>query len=130
MGGRQPTERVELKCEHLLSGGRRLPQPAGGNLDVLILDCVDDVARRDFEVGELFWFQPDPHGVVAAAENLDLTDARDAIERIDDVNARVVGEEGLVERLVWRNEIDGEQERRRLLADDNAGALGDVRQLR
>src|SRR5205823_12094015 len=50
---------------------------------ILRLDCVDDLRDGDCQFGELIWLDPEPHGVLACSEYLDLTNAGRAGDGID-----------------------------------------------
>ena len=49
---------------------RRRADHPGRDLDVLLSDGVDDVGRGETAGRDLARIEPDPHGIVAAAEDL------------------------------------------------------------
>ena len=72
------------------SGDGRLADLAGGDLHVLLADRVDDVLRRQAAGLELLRVEPDPHAVVAGAEDVDVADAVDAAQLVADAQRGVV----------------------------------------
>ena len=87
----------------LLSGGDRFSAHFSGWVHcILRLDCVDDLRDGDCQFGELIWLDPEPHGVLACSEYLDLTNAGGAGDGIDQVDIRVIGKELRVVAAVRR----------------------------
>ncbi len=76
----------------LLLIGRGLADLACGNFDVLLAECVDDVRGGEAACSQLVGIEPDAHGVLAFAEDDDVTDARDALKGIFDVDVDVVAD--------------------------------------
>ena len=103
--------------ERLFNGraGRRLPEAADSELLVLVGDGFLHVARRDAQLRHAIGLQPDPHRVVGRAEDGRLIGARNALQRIEHVNVRVVGDVGRVVAVARRIDRDHHHERRRLL---------------
>ena len=64
---------------------------------VLRPDGGDDLGDGDVQRGEAVGLHPDAHGVLARAEDADAADARDAGERLVEVDVGVVRQEGGVE---------------------------------
>ncbi|MGY4506005.1 hypothetical protein ACVWYH_009962 [Bradyrhizobium sp. GM24.11] len=92
---------------------------AGGSLDVLRLDRLDDVACGQPVLGRLLRIDPDPHRIVAGTIELDVTDAVDPRQAVFDVEHRVVAQIRHVVAVVRRQEMhDHGQVGRRLLGDD------------
>src|SRR4029453_826943 len=60
---------------------------------VLGLQRADDLAHGDIELPQGVGIEPEPDGVLARAENLDLADAGDARQRVVEVHVRVDAEE-------------------------------------
>ncbi len=58
----------ELICRS--GGGWRCTDLASSDLHVLFANHVDDVGGRQPSLPQFFWIQPDPHAVVAGAEDL------------------------------------------------------------
>ena len=69
--------------------------------------------------------EPEAHGVLALAEDDDIADAGDALEGVGDIDVEVVGDEGLRERVVGRDEAGGEDEVGVGLGDGDAGVVDD-----
>ncbi len=97
--------------ELLTSGDRLAADLAGWVYGVLRLQGSADLRDGDAELGELVGLDPDAQGVLAGAEDLDAGDALDAGDFVDQVDVRVVGEEGAVVGGVRRR--DGQQHQRR-----------------
>ena len=94
-----------------LSGRRRLAaERARGIHDVLRRDRVHEVGHREAQLRDRVGRDPDAHGVVRRAEDLDLADPGHAGELVLDVDHDVVRQEVLVPRLVRR--VDREDEQR------------------
>ena len=66
---------VDRELEIEAFDARRGADDAGGGLHVLGADFVDDVARRQAVFGHLLRVEPDAHGIIARAEQLDVADA-------------------------------------------------------
>ncbi len=94
-----------------LAGGNRLrPDLAGGIHGVLLLDGLDDFGNGDVALGENIGVDPEPHRILARAEDGHAGDAVGAGERIVEVDVGVVGEEDVVVGVIGR--IEGEKEHR------------------
>ena len=78
---------------------------AGGGLDVLRLDRLDDVARGQPVLGGLLRIDPDPHRIVAGAVELDVADAVDPRQPVLDVEHRVVAQIRHVVAAVRRQQM-------------------------
>ena len=98
----QPAEGVDLHFEGGAGRRRRLADLAGGDLDVLLGDRVLHVDRGDAEIGELVGIEPDAHRIAALAEDLDVADARQALQRIDDLQIGVIAERDRIDGMVRR----------------------------
>ena len=66
--------------EELVDVGRRVADGAGGDLDVLLAQRGHDVAGRDLAGGELLRVEPQPHRVLALAEDDHVADAGHALQ--------------------------------------------------
>ena len=86
--------------------------------------------RRQPEARHAVGVEPHRHAVVGRREQRDVADAGDALELVDDVDGRVVGEKELVVAAVRRRQRDDLQQRRRLLLDADALRLDLGGQLR
>ncbi len=94
----------------LLALRRRLGPEAPRRVDgALLLHRVEDVRHRQAEAREAIRLDPDAHGVVGRAVVLDLSDARDAEDRVVDVDRRVVAEEERVVGALRRVEGDDQE---------------------
>ena len=92
----------------------------GSRLDVLRLEGGDDVVRRQGEIRHAVAIEPHPHAVVGRGQQRHVADAADALERIDDVDGRVVAQKKLIVAAVRRRQGNDLQDRRRLLLDLDA----------
>ena len=67
----------------VLPGRNRFGANLTGGIDrVLHIDGIDDVADGDVELGEPVRLDPEPHRILAGAENLDTADSGDARDLI------------------------------------------------
>ena len=126
----KPAGGVDLKFERRSGRRRRLADLAGGDLDVLLGDGALDVDRGHAEVGELVGVEPDAHRIAPLAEDLDVADAGQALQLIDDLQVGVVRQRDLIDRMIGRGQIDDENEVRVLLLDRHAALIDDRRQRR
>ena len=110
--------------------GRRLAEAPHRELLVLVGDRPLHVPRRDAELRHAIGLEPDTHRVVRRAEDSRLIRAGNALERIEHVDIRVVGDIGRVVAVARRIDRDHHHERRRLLLHLNALRLHRRRQLR
>ncbi len=128
LGVTQSPGGVDLHFERGAFRCRRLPDLAGGDLDVLFRDGLLDVDRGDPELGELVRIEPDPHRITPLAENLDVAHARHALQGIDHLQIGVVAQRHRIDRAVRRDQIHDQHEIRILLLDDDAALIDDRRQ--
>ena len=92
--GDRQTALSEHGIGELLARGSRLAANLTGRIhSVLRLYRVDDVRDRDAELRQLVRLYPEPHGILARAKDLRLTDAVQARDRIVEVDIGVVGQE-------------------------------------
>ena len=77
-------------------GHRRLAEPAGGHLHVLLLDGRDHVAGGHLQGGQPLRIEPDAHAVIARAQELHVAHALDARQGVLDVQGGVVAQVELV----------------------------------
>ncbi len=123
--------RSQRNLELNAGGRRRRSGAARGDLHVLLAHRVDHVGRREPERGEPLGIEPDAHRIAPLAEDVDVADAGHALERIEHVDQREVGEEERVARAVRREQIGHQRELGRLLAHGDAepaNLLGQARQ--
>ena len=86
-------------------GSRLLADGAGGDLNILLANGVDDVTRSQSACGSLVRIDPDPHGIVAAAEELNLADTLQTAEFVLHIERGVVSEVDLVVAIIGRQEM-------------------------
>ena len=88
---RDQTARYAQRLSHLLIFWcGRAADLAGGWLDVLLFDCIDNVGRHQTKLGHHVRFEPDAHAIVGTTEKVDLRDSGDAQQLIAQVDAAVV----------------------------------------
>jgi hypothetical protein len=126
----EPARGVDLKLERRPGRRRRRADLAGGDLDVLLGDGVLNVERGHAEVGELVGVEPDAHRIAPFAEDLDVADAGQSLQLIDDLQIGVIRQRDLIDRTIGRGQIDDENEVRVLLLDRHAALIDDRRQRR
>src|SRR5215467_13130409 len=63
---------------------------ARGRLKVLFFDRADNVGGNEAELGHHVRLKPHAHAIVGAAEEIDLSDSRDAQQLIAQVDAAVI----------------------------------------
>ena len=80
----------ELKIDTLKA--RRGTDEAAGRLHVLAADLAHHIARRQATLGDLLRIEPDPHRIIAPAEQLHLPDAVEPRQSILDVEHRVIAQ--------------------------------------
>src|SRR5215831_4916903 len=112
LGGRQATLRLNVELKLLVFADRACPNAPDGRLNILGLDCGNDVGRRQLQVIQPLRVEPDPHGIVERPEDARLPDARQSRQHVHDVDDRVVGDEQRVLLPVVAIEREELQDRR------------------
>ena len=127
----QPALHIQrvLKGRALL-GQRRSADDPCSYLDVLLFDCVDDVARGHASYRELVGIEPQAHRIVAYAEDRDVADSRQPGDLILQFQRDVVTEEQRVVRSVGRIERDRQGDVGRRLLDRDTQLLNFCGKLR
>ena len=108
----QSSLRAHGISEFLSAWNRFAADLAGGIHRVLLLHCGDDVGHSDAELRELVRLDPQPHSVLASAENLHIANSRHACQWIEEINVAVIGEKGSVVAAFGRIKRDQHQWRR------------------
>ena len=96
----QAARRIHLHLEWRASRGGRLADLAGGHLHVLLCNSVLYVDGSDAEIGELVRIEPDAHRIAPFTEDLDVADARQTLQRIDDLQIGVIAQRHRIDRPV------------------------------
>ncbi len=127
-------DQAALGLDLHLAGGRRLVEGrgagvAGGDLDVVAAQGVDDVVHGQVARGGLVRVDPDPDGVVAGRAHGHVAHPLHAQQRLLDLQGDVVGHVLLAQRAVRRVHVHRHQDVRRTLAHGYAGLLHLGRQL-
>ena len=121
--GLQPSLRVDGELQVEPGFARRGADHAGRRLHVLRPDLAHHVGGRQATLGDLLRIEPDPHRIVAGAEQLNLADALDARQPVLDVEHGVVAQVGHVVAAVRRQQMHHHgQVRRALDGGDPEGA--------
>ena len=129
LGLGQPALGLDVELE-LGVAARLGADAADGRLDVLALQRLGDVVRRQAECRHPVGADPDPHAVVERAEQIRVTDTRDPLDAVQHVDRGVVAEEQRVVALVRRVDRQHLQDGGRLLLDRDAlppDVLGQLR---
>ena len=107
---RRHTARRDHRRGELRAGdGRVARETPGGNLNVLLLHRGQNVLRRHIVTAEFVRFEPNAHPVLTA-EDLDITDAVDAPERLFQRRFDEVAQVAFVHRTVFAVERNDEEE--------------------
>src|ERR1700678_1392426 len=114
--------------ELLFRIGGLLTELPRGDFNVLLGECVGHIEGGKTACGETCGIEPEPHRVLAFAEDDNRADAGNAFERIADIDIDVVRYEGGRERFVRRDEAGGEDKVRVGLGDGDAGVVNDPSQ--
>ena len=119
-GEAQPALRLQVHLEGAGSvGPRRLADGAGGDLGIGPAQRLHHVARRQAARRHPVGIQPDPHGIVARAEDLRVADALQPRQPVLDRQGGEVGDVLLAAAAVGRDQVhDHQQVGRGLLHGD------------
>ena len=128
--GLQAALRVDGELEIEARHARRGTDHAGRRLDVLRPDRAHDVAGRQPALGDLLRIEPDPHRIVAGAEQLHVADALDARQPVLDVEHGVVAQIRHVVAVVRRQQMHDHGQVGRALDGGDAEAPDLLRQPR
>ena len=126
----QPPLRVDRQLERRVGRARRRAEHAGRDLDVLFANRADDVGGGELPRRQLVRIDPDPHAVLAGAEDLHAADARDLGELVLHLEVGEVRQIEHVVAVVRRDEMRDQQEVGRRLLRRHADALDVGRQAR
>ena len=92
----QPALGAQGELEVLAAGDGRLADPPGRHLHVLLVQDIDDVVDRKIPRLELVWIEPDPHAVVALAEDRQIANALQLGDAVLELDRGVVAHVELV----------------------------------
>ncbi len=115
LGRAQAALRVDQREKVAAVRHRLGAELAGRDLDVLLADRAHDVTGGQAARSDLVRIQPDPHGVVAAAEDLRVADAGNPRQLVLHVQAHVVAQVERVVLAVRRHQVHHHEEDGRLL---------------
>ena len=112
----------------LAGPGRRGADLSRGHLHVLLAQRLHDFVGGNVPAGETIRIEPQPHGVLAIAEDLHARHSGDALDLVLDEPIDVVAEEQRVVLVVVREHRGGEHDVVAALGHRNADGLDLVRQ--
>ena len=128
LDGGEASLRAQREVELLIGRGRRRAGSARGDLHVLLAHRRDHVRGRQPELGQPLGIQPDAHRVAPLAEDPDVADPGQPLQRVENVDQRVVRDEERVTRAVRREQVRHQGELGRHLAHRDAEAPHLLRQ--
>ncbi len=128
LGSYQASQSVDRHVECLIGADRRLADPARRHIEILAADGVRDIVGTHAQSRHLLRIQPDPHAVVALAEDDDVRDALQTQQLIADVDRGVVADIEVVVAAVGRDEVHDHQNVGRPLANRDSLILHRRRQ--
>ena len=106
---------LDIQLKGAEARGRRLIEDARGDLDILRLERRDDLAGGQVARRDLVGIEPDPHRIIARAEDPHVADAVEPRQHVLHLKRRVVRDVELVARPVGRTEVDHHQHVGRVL---------------
>ena len=92
--GYEPALRGDGIGEFLAVRGRRAAHETGGIGGVLRIDGADDIIDRQVEFCQLVRLDPEAHGILAGTEDIDVGNALQLGDLIDEIDVGVIGKEG------------------------------------
>ena len=96
----QPAERGHRHLKVDLAGGGLLAELPRGDLHVLLAEGSDDIRRRQAAGGQGVGIEPDPHRVVAGAQEGDVPDAVEPRQGVPHLDQGVVAQVEQIEAAV------------------------------
>ena len=91
--GRQPTFGLQVELQLLVVRDRAGADAADRRLDILRLNCVDDIAGGQIEAGQLIDLHPRAHRVILGPPQKRVAHPRSAFDWVEQVDCNVVGQE-------------------------------------
>ncbi len=126
----QATLGLDVELVQLVVSHRLRADASHGGLDVLSLEGIDDIVRRNPQACQPVALDPDAHAVLQAAKQERIADPGDPLDVVEDIDRRVVVEEQrVVGAFFLRIEVDDLQQRRGFLLHIDAGPRDFLRQL-
>ena len=125
----EPRHDVDGVLKLLVLWRRRHADLARCDLLALLSDDPDDVLRHKTERVQFLRIHPDPHRVLSGAHHVDVADAWQTSQLVDEVDCRVVPQIESVVPTVRRVERDKFQDRRGFRANRHTLRLHRLRQL-
>jgi hypothetical protein len=108
----------------LLAGNRGLGADlSGGDFDVLLLESIDHIVGGEAAAGHADGIEPETHGVFALAEDEDVGNAGNALQRVADIDVEVIAHEERGVAAVGREDGAAEDEILRGLGDGDSDLL-------
>ena len=97
-----------------------LPNLAGGDLQILLANRIDDIFRINISSRHSVGIQPDPHAVVAFSQKQNVADTWQSRQDILDIDGGVIAHVDVIVFPGGGYEVDREQHIGGLLLDINA----------
>src|SRR3989442_1309093 len=119
----EAADRADADLKLLSRLDRRLPDLARGYFYVLLLERIDHVAGGETAARHTHRIEPQPHGVLALAENKYLSNSRHTLQSVFYVDVQGVAHEERAVAVVRRVHRRAEDKVLRRLGNRDAGGL-------
>src|SRR6516164_7982611 len=123
LGRGQPAERFDIDLVSFVTRGWRLIEDTGRDLQILCAQCREHLISTKVVCRDSVRIEPDAHGVLAGALELDIADTVQAREHVLHMQGCVVRQVQSVARFIRRVEVNGQKYTGYCLADLHAQAL-------
>src|SRR6516225_394435 len=130
LGRGQPAERFDIDLVGFVTRGWRLIEDTGRDLQILCAQRREHLIGTEVVCRDSVGIEPDAHGVLAGALELDIADTVQAREHVLHVQGCVVRQVQRVARFVRRVEVNGHKYAGYRLADLHSQVLDVLRQAR
>src|SRR6516225_9430548 len=107
LGRGQPAERFDIDLVSFVTRGWRLIEDTGRDLQILCAQCREHVIGAEVVCRDFVRIEPDAHGVLAGALELDIADTLQACQHVLHVQGCIVRQVQSVARFVRRIEVNG-----------------------
>ncbi len=124
----EPPDGAHADLKFLSGFDRRLPDLAGGDVHVLLLQGADRVRGGQPAAGHAHRIEPQAHGILAFAEDDDVGHSGHALQRVFYIDVEVVAHEERRVAALGREHGRAQHEIVGGLGDGDAGGLDRVRQ--
>ena len=100
--GDQPALGIDLQFKINRRTHRLLANRSGRDLHILFANRIDNVARGQISCGHFVRVEPDPHGIIARAEDLHIAGAGNSGQHVFDLQRRIIADVNFVVAIVRR----------------------------